>query len=64
MENIKVGDMVEETGTESGVWLVTKLYRESAIFNRKAVAQLVLPGMPNCTTHIAVDKLTRVGPAR
>lgn len=59
---IKVGDLVEETGTDSGVWLVTKLYRESAIFKRGAFAQLVIPGNPQSATYVPLDRLTRVGP--
>ena len=61
---IKTGDLVEEVGTDSGVWLVTKLYRESAIFKRGAFAQLVLPGKPNSTTYVPLDRLVRVGPWR
>ena len=61
---IKAGDQVEEVGTDSGVWLVTNLYRESPLFQRKAFAQLVLPGKPNCTAHVPLDRLVRVGPWR
>jgi hypothetical protein len=62
MDAIKVGDLVEETDTDSGVWLVTAIYRNTL---RKAfAAKLVLPGTPTCTTHVSIEKLKRVGPWR
>lgn len=62
MNGIKVGDLVEEVGTDSGVWLVAEMYRNTL---RKAfAAKLVLPGKPDCVTHCTVDRLTRVGPWR
>jgi hypothetical protein len=60
--NIKVGDLVEEQGTDSGVWLVTELYRNTP--RNMIAAKLVLPGKPNCVTHVPVEKLRRVGPGR
>lgn len=62
MNNIAVGDLVEEVGTDSGVWVVTEIYRNTL---RKAfAAKLALPGVPNCTTHVGVERLRRVGPMR
>lgn len=62
MNNIAVGDLVEEVGTDSGVWVVTEIYRNTP---RKAfAAKLALPGVPNCTTHVGVERLRRVGPMR
>lgn len=59
---IKVGDLVEEAGTDSGVWLVTQLYRNTPGTGK--AARLVLPGTPGFETHVAVDRLRRVGPWR
>jgi hypothetical protein len=59
MKNIKVGDLVEEVGTDSGHWRVVEVYRNTL---RKAfAAKLELPGYPNCTTHVPVEKLVKVG---
>lgn len=59
MSNIKVGDLVEEVGTDSGAWRVVEVYRNTL---RKAfAAKLELPGYPNCTTHVAVEKLAKLG---
>ena len=59
MNNIKVGDLVEEIGTDSGHWRVVEVYRNTL---RKAfAAKLELPGYPNCTTHVPVEKLVKVG---
>lgn len=60
--NIKVGDLVEERGVDSGVWLVTELYRNTP--RNTMAAKLVLPGKPNCVAHVSVDLLRRVGPRR
>lgn len=60
--NIKVGDLVEERGTDSGVWLVTQLYRNTP--RNTTAARLVLPGMPGVETHVSVENLRRVGPWR
>lgn len=62
MSNIAVGDLVEEVGTDSGVWLVVEVYRNTP---RKAfAAKLSLPGRPDCTAHVGVERLRRVGPRR
>ena len=62
MANIKVGDLVEETGTDSGVWLVTQLYRNTPGTGK--AARLVLPGLPGVETHVSIEKLRRTGPWR
>jgi len=59
MNNIKVGDLVEEIGTDSGHWRVVEVYRNTLW--KPSVAKLELPGYPNCTTHVAVEKLAKVG---
>ena len=59
---IKVGDLVEEAGTDSGVWLVTQLYRNTP--RNTTAAKLAMPGKPNCVTHVSVESLRRVGPWR
>ena len=62
MEAIKVGDLVEEVGTDSGTWLVVEVYKNT--LRKTFAAKLVLPGKPQCTTHVSIEKLKRVGPWR
>jgi hypothetical protein len=59
MKNIKVGDLVEEIGTDSGHWRVVEVYRNT--LRKTFAAKLELPGYPNCTTHVAIEKLAKVG---
>jgi len=61
-ENIKAGDIVEESGEDSGVGLVTKVYRNTP--RNTMAAELVLPGKPNCITRCPVERLRRAGPWR
>ena len=62
MDTIKVGDLVEEVGTDSGTWLVVEVYKNT--LRKTFAAKLVLPGNPQCTTHVSIEKLKRVGPWR
>lgn len=59
MKNIKVGDLVEEIGTDSGHWRVVEVYKNTRV--PTTVAKLELPGHPNCTTHVAIEMLAKVG---
>ena len=59
MKNIKVGDLVEEIGTDSGAWRVVEVYKNT--LRKTFAAKLELPGHPNCTTHVAIEKLAKVG---
>jgi hypothetical protein len=56
--DIKVGDLVEETGTDSGHWRVIEVYKNT--LRKTFAAKLALPGYPNCTTHVSIEKLTKV----
>ena len=62
MSNIAVGDPVEEVDTDSGLWVVVEVYRNT--LSKALVAKLSLPGRPDCTTHVGVERLRRVGPWR
>ena len=59
MKNIKVGDLVEEIGTDSGAWRVVEVYKNT--LRKTFAAKLELPGYPNCTTHVAIEMLAKVG---
>lgn len=56
--DIKVGDLVEETGTDSGHWQVVEVYKNT--LRKTFAAKLALLGHPNCTTHVSIEKLTKV----
>jgi hypothetical protein len=57
---IKVGDTVEESGTDSGLWKVLRLYRESEVFKRGVFAQLSCVDAPHVVTYVPVSRLVRV----
>jgi len=57
-DSIKVGDMVEEMGTDSGWWVVTEVFRNS--LRKGFAARLALHGKPECVTFVSIDRLAKV----
>ena len=57
--NVKVGDLVEEVGTDSGWWVVTEVFRNT--LRKGFAAKLALQGRPDCTTFVPIDRLAKVG---
>ena len=56
MKNIRVGDLVEEVGTDSGVWVVTEVFRNTGL-RQAFAAKLILLDRPDCVTYCEVDRL-------
>ena len=56
--DIKVGDLVEELGTDSGWWVVTEIFRNA--LRKGFAARLALQHRPDCVTYVPIEKLARV----
>ena len=57
--NVKVGDLVEEVGTDSGWWVVTEVFRNT--LRKGFAAKLSLKDRPDCVTFVPIDRLAKVG---
>ena len=56
--DITVGDLVEEVGTDSGWWVVTEVFRNA--LRKGFAAKLALQGRPDCVTFVPIDRLAKV----
>jgi hypothetical protein len=57
--DITVGDLVEEVGTDSGWWVVTEIFRNT--LRQGFAAKLALKDRPDCVTFVPIDRLAKVG---
>lgn len=59
MKNAVIGDTVEETGTDSGHWIVAEVFPMTRT-NHASFARIVCKDHPGVEAYVALDRLSRV----